>query len=216
MENLLKKVSKAWLAIQRLSNIQILAELGRLPFKIYIETQMFKYLQRLHFLEENRYLRKAINEKLKITNSGLIANLKGILDSYGLYNLMTNIFKVVDGEISKKDYKNKHNCFQKRAKDCFIQENFFTYASRKMSIFLQTEEQYKKKTYLNFKKSYNKVAIIKPRLFSHNLAKWYKLPDDQKICRYCLRSNAENEIHVLFDCDNYITITRHIQKDKGS
>ena len=76
MENLLKKVSKAWLEIQRLSNIQILAELGRLPFKIY--------WQRLHFLEENTYLRKTINEKLKITNSGLIANLKGILDSYGL------------------------------------------------------------------------------------------------------------------------------------
>ena len=76
MENLLKKVSKAWLEIQRLSNIQILAELGRLPFKIY--------LQCLHFLEENTYLRKTINEKLKITNSGLIANLKGILDSYGL------------------------------------------------------------------------------------------------------------------------------------
>ena len=76
MENLLKKVSKAWLEIQRLSNIQILAELGRLPFKIY--------LQRLHFLEETTYLRKTINEKLKITNSGLIANLKGILDSYGL------------------------------------------------------------------------------------------------------------------------------------
>ena len=88
MENLLKKVSKAWLEIQRLSNIQILAELGRLPFKIY--------LQRLHFLEENTYLRKTINEKLKITNSGLIANLKSILDSYGLKNLMTNIFKVVE------------------------------------------------------------------------------------------------------------------------
>ena len=44
-------------------------------------------------------------------------------------------------------------------------------------------------------------------LSSHNLAintaKWYKLPDDQKICRYCLRNYIENEIHVIFDCDNY-------------
>ena len=44
------------------SNIQVLAEVGRLPFKIYIETQMFKYLQSLHFLEENSYLRKVLNE----------------------------------------------------------------------------------------------------------------------------------------------------------
>ena len=33
-----------------------------------------------------------------------------------------------------------------------------------------------------------------------NTAKYHKLPDDQKICRYCLRNDIEN---VLFDCDNY-------------
>ena len=66
---------------------------------------MFKYLQRLPFLEENTYLRKAINEEIKITNSWWIANLKYILDSYRLFNLMINIFKVVEGDISNKDYK---------------------------------------------------------------------------------------------------------------
>ena len=96
---------------------------------------MFKYLQRLPFLEENSYLRKVINEEIKITNSGWIDNLKYILDSYGLSKLMTNIFKIVEGDIRKKDYENKHNFFQKRAKDCFIQENCFTYASEKMIIF---------------------------------------------------------------------------------
>ena len=88
------------------SNTKVLAELGRLPFKIYIETQIFKYLQRLPFLEEDTFLRKAINEEIKI-NSGRIANLKYILDSYGLFNLMINIFKVVERDLSKKDYKNK-------------------------------------------------------------------------------------------------------------
>ena len=131
---------------------------------------MFKYLQRLLFLEENTYLRKAINEEIEITNSGWIANLKDILDSDGLSNLMISIFKVVEGDISKKYYKNKHNCFQKRAKDCFIQENFFTYASRKINIFTQARDQYKKKTYLNLKNYDNRVAIIKLRLSSNNLA----------------------------------------------
>ena len=58
------------------------------------------------------------------------------------------IFKVVEGDISKNDYKNKQ-FLSKRAKDCFIQENFFTYASQKMNIFTQTKVQYKKETYLN-------------------------------------------------------------------
>ena len=62
---------------------------------------MFKYLQRLPLLEENTYLRKAINEEIKIKNSGWIANLKYLLDLYGLSNLMINIFKVVGGEESK-------------------------------------------------------------------------------------------------------------------
>ena len=58
---------------------------------------------------------------------------------------MINICKVVEGDLSKKDYKNKHNFFQKRAKDCFIKENLFTYTSEKTNIFTQTKDQYKSK-----------------------------------------------------------------------
>ena len=36
-----------------------------------------------------------------------------------------------------------------------------------------------------------------------NTAKYHKLPDDQKICRYCLRNDIEKEVHIIFDCDNY-------------
>ena len=83
------------------SNRKVLAKRLRFPFKIYIETQMFKYIQRFPFLEENTYLHKAINEEIQITNSGWMANLKYILDSYRLSNLMINIFKVVKGDIKK-------------------------------------------------------------------------------------------------------------------
>ena len=47
------------------SNIQVLVKLGRFPFKMYIETEMFRYLQRLPSLEHNIYLCKAINEEIK-------------------------------------------------------------------------------------------------------------------------------------------------------
>ena len=36
-----------------------------------------------------------------------------------------------------------------------------------------------------------------------NTTKWYKLPEDQKIYRYFLRTDVENEMHDLFDCDIY-------------
>ena len=40
--------------------------------------------------------------------------------SYGMPNLILNIFKALNGEIDKKEYKNKHKFFQKRAKDSSI------------------------------------------------------------------------------------------------
>ena len=163
-------------------NIKVLVDLGRPPFKIYIETQMLKYSLRLPFLKENIYLRKTINEEIKITNLDCITNLKYISDPYGLSNFMINIFKAVEGNISKKDCKNKHNFFQTRDTDSFIQENFFTYSPEKMHIFTQTKDQYKKKTSMNLKDYDNRVAITKLKLSSHNMAinmaKWYKLPDD--------------------------------------
>ena len=82
-----------------------------------------------------------------------------------------------------------------------------------MNIFTQTKDQYKKETYLNLKNYDNRIAITKLRLYSHNLAintaKWYNFPDDQKICRSCLRNNIENEMHVLSNCDNYNTLRQH-------
>ena len=59
-------VSKDYGVRKTTSNIQVLAELGSLLFKTYIETEMFKYLQCLPVLEENTYLRKDKNEEIKI------------------------------------------------------------------------------------------------------------------------------------------------------
>ena len=77
---------------------------------------------------------------------------------------MINTFKVVEGDMSKKDYKNKHNVFQKRAKDCFILENKFTYASTKINTLTQAKDQCKTKTYLNLNNYDNRLAGTKIRL----------------------------------------------------
>ena len=68
---------------------------------------MFKYLRGYSFLEGNTYLQKAINQETKTTNSGWIANLKYIIDSYGLSNLMINILKIVEGDKVRKTANHK-------------------------------------------------------------------------------------------------------------
>ena len=85
-----------------------------------IETQLFKYLQRIPFVKEDSYLRKSFNEELANKESGWVRKMRQLLDSYGMSNLILNIFKVLNGEIDKKEYKIKHKFFQKRAKDCSI------------------------------------------------------------------------------------------------
>ena len=42
------------------------------------------------------------------------------------YPTHDKIFRVVEGDMSKKAYKNKLNFLKKRAKGCYIQEKFFT------------------------------------------------------------------------------------------
>ena len=69
------------------------------------------------FVKEDFYLRKAFNEELPWQGN----KMRHLLDSYGMSNLMLNIFKVLNGEIDKKENKNKHKFFQKRAKDCCMQ-----------------------------------------------------------------------------------------------
>ena len=62
-----------------------------------------------------------------------------LLDSYGMSNLILNIFKVLNDEIDKKEYKNKHKFFQKRAKDCCTQTLLYTYKNEKNNFFFKNK-----------------------------------------------------------------------------
>ena len=65
------------------NNIKVLAELGRTPLKIDIETKMFKFFQRSPFTETNRYLFKAFQEE-KFDAKGWFQNFKSLLYMLGL------------------------------------------------------------------------------------------------------------------------------------
>ena len=111
------------------SSSKLLGDLGRFLLRITIETQLFKYLQKLSFVkqdcylrkafndEQGCYLRKAFNEELANKGSGWVTKRRHLLDSYGMYNSILNIFKVLNGEIETLlyTYKNeKNNFFHKK------------------------------------------------------------------------------------------------------
>ena len=77
-------------------------------------------------MKEASYLREAFNDLAK-KESVLVTKIRYLMDSYGMSNLILNIFKVFNDGIDKKEYKNKHKFFQKRAKDCCIQTLLYTY-----------------------------------------------------------------------------------------
>ena len=81
--------------------MKILAELGRTPLKINIEIQMFKYLQWFAFTEKERYTSKAFQEENQAIG-GWVKYMKTKLELLGSDNLMRNIYKVINGEISKE------------------------------------------------------------------------------------------------------------------
>ena len=77
-QNKLRKIEKFHLSLcqqiigvkNNISSSKVLEELGRLPFRITIKTKLFKYLQRIPFLKDGCYLRKAFNEELAKKESG--------------------------------------------------------------------------------------------------------------------------------------------------
>ena len=88
-------------------------------------------------MKEDCYLRKAFNEELSNKESGWVTKMRHLLDSYGMSNLILNIFKVLYGEMDKKEYKDKPKFFQKGAKNCSIQTLLYTYKNKKNNFFSQ-------------------------------------------------------------------------------
>ena len=188
--------------------MKILAELGRTPLKINIEIQMFKYLQRFAFIEKERYVSKAFQEENQ-TIDGWVKYIKTKLELLGLCNLMGNIYKVINGEISKEKYRSKHKFFQKRATDCYIQNQFYNYIDNEenRSFFTELKQTYEKERYLNLKNFEIRNALSKLRLSSNKLAvatgKWYKINKEKRLCNFCNLNAIEDEFDFLIDCSNY-------------
>ena len=115
---------------------------------------------------------------------------------------------MINGEISKEKYRSKHKFFQKRATDCYIQNQFYNYIDNEdnRSFFTELKQAYEKKRYLNLKNFETRNALSKLRLSSNKLAvvigKWYKIKKENRLCNFCNLNNIEDEFHFLIDCPN--------------
>ena len=69
--------------------------------KINIEIQIFKYLRRFAFIEKERYVFKAFQEENQAID-GWVKYMKTKMELLVLGNLIENIYKVTNGEISKE------------------------------------------------------------------------------------------------------------------
>ena len=108
-----------------------MVELGQVSLRINIETQMFKYLQRKPFANENCNLGKAFNkEVVPNKKSGWSIKMRHILDSYGMTNFILNTFKELKDKLDKKT-KNKCSFSPKIAEDCCKQTLLHTYKTEK-------------------------------------------------------------------------------------
>ena len=106
---------------------------------------MFKYLQIFPFIDRNKYLYKEFQED-NLDTAGWIRNSKNILKLYGEGNLIQNIFNIIEGEVIENDYKPKHEFFQKRASNCYLQRIFHSYidSTGNKSFVSELKQVYKK------------------------------------------------------------------------
>ena len=127
--------------------------------------------KRFAFIEKERYVSKAFQEENQAID-GWVKYMETKLELLVLGNLMGNIYKVINGEISKEKYRSKHKFFQKRATDCYIQNQFYSCIDNEenRSFFTELKQTYEKERYLNLKNFVIRNALPKLRLSSNKLA----------------------------------------------
>ena len=142
-----------------------------------------------------------------------------------------NLYKVVSGKISKEKYQPKHKFFQKRATDCYIQNQLYNYIDNEenRNFFTELKQTNKKERYLNLKNFEIRNALSNLRLSSHKLrvvtGNGVKLTKKIDFAIFVYLNAIDDEFHFLIDCPNYkklrkcpfksIQDTEHIDLSQG-
>ena len=194
-------------------NTPVLAELGRFPMKLSIDTQMMKYFLRLDKLPKERFLHKLYieNKTQQENRKDWSYRIKEILNKCGFSYIWRKQFN--DVKQDKKDNSINRLIFT-RMKDIFSQ-NALAFINKdknkncgKMNFLSQIKQTYAFEPYLNIGNDNHRKAITKLRLSSHRLeievGRWKNLTREERICRSCELGKVENETHFLFECSRYM------------
>ena len=154
---------------KRSNNVNTLAELGRYPLFINIESQIFKYFQRFVFVDNNRLLYKAFQHELTEDfgeQGSWVTFIKCKLSNYGLASLASDICKACKSEELKTKYKNRVKIFTERAKDTYLQINYHTLQKDRLldtPLAKMKTGKYEIEKYLSLKSFENRRALSKLR-----------------------------------------------------
>ena len=196
---------------KRANNVATLSELGRYPFSIDIDVQIFKYFQRFIYVDKERYLYKAFQEECVsdfVDSEGWVTSIKNKLNKYGLTSLWKDITKACKSGELTQNYKNKSETFKLRAKDTYLQTCLFSSnldkTEHNFRNLITLKQQYRVERYLAVKNFENRSMLSKLRIGCHNLlsetSRWYKT---DSLCKQCNLGEIEDEYHFLFSCTKY-------------
>ena len=213
-EKLQLKICKQILGVHRKTmNIPVLAELGRFPLKISIDTHMIKYFIRLNNIPTERLVYKAYKETIKsgiVVKDKWLSHIKNILDESGQSYIWTD-------QLNERNRRNPSNHFAKnfslRLKDIYSQ-NALSYLNKddntnrgKMQFLRQIKDTYQFEHYLNIENDLHRKSTTQLRLSAHKLAietgRWHNVPRENRFCKHCDMNAIETESHFLFECHNY-------------
>ena len=166
------KVCKQILGVHRKTmNIPVLAELGRFPLKLSIDTQMIKYLTRFNSILKDRHLYKIYEESLTSNNFiKWFSNIKRIVDEIGFSYIWIN-------QVNERNCKQSiAKTFLQRLKDIYSQ-NALRYINKdentdsgKMQFLRKIKDTYNFEPYLTIQNDQHRKSISQIRLSSHRLA----------------------------------------------
>ena len=191
------KFLKQLLGVQsQTSNIGVLLETGRVPLLIYAIKNSIKNWFRIGILNECNPLTKLSFQNLVSKDFEWYSNIKNILNTIGLGNIL-------NGDTSRPEVE-----VFKRLADIFHQNAFaeISRATSKLRTYSLLKTEAGEEPYLRFvKNTKDRVSMTKFRLSNHKLliekGRHLKLGINDRKCPFC--SVLEDETHFLLHCNVY-------------
>ena len=188
------KICKQIIGVNRkTSNIATIAELGRYPLYIDIQTMIIKYLLRFKTIKQERLLFKAYQEEIQNIKEkrNWICNAKDILDKNGLSYIFINHLN--SSAVTKQSIKETAKRLNNRSKEIFEQNIMYHIHSKseiregKLIFYGKLKYIYNKENYLNIENLEYRNILSNIRMSSHKLqieiGRYKNIEREKRLCK---------------------------------